>query len=452
MSVDFTSKAVDLLKRATTLDEAKEYEEAYRWYMDSIEVFMTAIKYENKNPTKKEMLKNKVRQVMERATMIKEYLEESKEGNNSGTGSAGSTTQKTASASKKAKEEEDDKQRMKNALGSAILRVKPNVKWSEIAGLEAAKEALKEAVILPVRFPQLFIGNRKPWKGILMYGPPGTGKSFLAKAVATEADGTFLSVSSADLMSRWLGDSEKLVRSLFEMAREAWKTDGKPAIIFIDEIDSMCSTRSDNENDALRRIKTEFLVQMQGVGHEDDGVLVLGATNIPWSLDSAVRRRFERRIYIPLPDLQARYQMLKIHIGNTPHTLTEKDWYELAQMTDKYSGSDINIVVRNAMMECIRSVQVATHFKRVTGPDVKDPTRTSKNRLVPCSPGDPEGFMMTAQELTEPELLMPLPVTMQDFLRHCVLPAPLFRILTLRNTSNSRKTLDRRVSSRLKKE
>ncbi|EAN89124.1 katanin, putative, partial [Trypanosoma cruzi] len=211
MSVDFTSKAVDLLKRATTLDEAKEYEEAYRWYMDSIEVFMTAIKYENKNPTKKEMLKNKVRQVMERAKMIKEYLDGSKEGD-SNVGNAGSTAQKTASASKKAKEEEEDKQRMRNALGGAIVRVKPNVNWSQIAGLEGAKEALKEAVILPVRFPQLFTGNRKPWKGILMYGPPGTGKSFLAKAVATEADGTFLSVSSADLMSRWLGDSEKLVR------------------------------------------------------------------------------------------------------------------------------------------------------------------------------------------------------------------------------------------------
>ncbi|KAF5225210.1 putative vacuolar protein sorting-associated protein 4 [Trypanosoma cruzi] len=416
MSVDFTSKAVDLLKRATTLDEAKEYEEAYRWYMDSIEVFMTAIKYENKNPTKKEMLKNKVRQVMERAKMIKEYLDGSKEGD-SNVGNAGSTAQKTASATKKAKEEEEDKQRMRNALGGAIVRVKPNVNWSQIAGLEGAKEALKEAVILPVRFPQLFTGNRKPWKGILMYGPPGTGKSFLAKAVATEADGTFLSVSSADLMSRWLGDSEKLVRNLFEMAREAWKTDGKPAIIFIDEIDSMCSSRTDGENDALRRIKTEFLVQMQGVGHEDDGVLVLGATNIPWSLDSAVRRRFERRIYIPLPDVQARYQMFKIHIGDTPHTLTEKDWYELARMTDKYSGSDINIVVRNAMMECIRSVQVATHFKRVTGPDLKDPTRMTNNRLVPCSPGDPEGFAMTAQEITEPGLLMPLPVTMQDFVK-----------------------------------
>ncbi|KAH9599197.1 MIT protein [Trypanosoma melophagium] len=426
MSVDFTSKAVDLFKRAATHDEQKEYEEAYRWYMESIEVFMTAIKYEKSNPTKRDLLKKKVREIMERAEKIKEYLDNSKEenrNNNNNTGGGG-TAQKTASVSKRAKEDEEDKQRMRNGLEGAIVRVKPNVQWSQIAGLEGAKEALKEAVILPVRFPQLFTGNRKPWKGILMYGPPGTGKSYIAKAVATEGDGTFLSVSSADLMSRWLGDSEKLVRNLFEMAREAYKTDGKPAIIFIDEIDSLCSARSDGENDASRRIKTEFLVQMQGVGHEDEGVLVLGATNIPWALDSAVRRRFERRIYIPLPDVQARCQMFKIHIGDTPHTLTDADWYKLAQMTERYSGSDINIVVRNAMMECIRSVQVATHFKRVTGPDPKDPTRTVNDRLVPCSPGDPEGFAMTAQEIAQPELLMPLPVTMQDFMKALLTARP----------------------------
>merc|ERR1711997_835484 len=176
-----------------------------------------------------------------------------------------------------------------------------------------------EAVILPIKFPNLFTGKRKPWRGILLFGHGGTGKSFLAKAVATEADSTFFSVSSADLVSKWLGESEKLVKNLFEMAREK-----SPAIIFIDEVDSLCSSRSDNESESARRIKTEFLIQMQGVGNDNDGILVLGATNIPWVLDAAIRRRFEKRIYIPLPEAPARCTMFKLSMGSTQTSLTDQ--------------------------------------------------------------------------------------------------------------------------------
>nr|KAG5688724.1 hypothetical protein BaRGS_032059 [Batillaria attramentaria] len=256
-------------------------------------------------------------------------------------------------------EKNPEKKKFTEQLSGAIVIEKPNVSWEDVAGLAGAKEALKEAVILPVKFPHLFTGKRKPWKGILLFGPPGTGKSYLAKAVATEANNsTFFSVSSSDLVSKWLGESEKLVKTLFELARE-----NQPSIIFIDEVDALCGSRSENESESARRIKTEFLVQMQGVGNDNNGVLVLGATNIPWTLDSAIRRRFEKRIYIPLPEAPARTEMFKLHLGNT-HSVTEADFRELGQRTEGYSGADISIVVRDALMQPVRKVQTATHFRR----------------------------------------------------------------------------------------
>lgn len=260
--------------------------------------------------------------------------------------------------------------------------------------------------------------------------PPGTGKSYLAKAVATEANNsTFFSVSSSDLVSKWLGESEKLVRNLFDLARQH-----KPSIIFIDEVDSLCSSRSDNESESARRIKTEFLVQMQGVGNDMDGILVLGATNIPWVLDSAIRRRFEKRIFIPLPEEHARLTMFKIHLGNTSHVLTENDLKDLASRTEGYSGADISIVVRDALMQPVRKVQTATHFKvrqsytfrlsfavsnflvRFFFQTVRGPSPLDKNVIVddlvtPCSPGDPGAFEMTWMDVPGDKLFEP-PVTM----------------------------------------
>ena len=305
---------------------------------------------------------------------------------------------------------DEDNTKLQAALSQAILSEKPNVRWDDVAGLEAAKEALKEAVILPIKFPHLFTGKRTPWRGIMLYGPPGTGKSFLAKAVATEADATFFSVSSSDLVSKWMGESERLVKNLFEMARKS-----KPAIIFIDEIDSMCGQRGDGESEATRRIKTEFLIQMQGVGHDLSGVLVLGATNIPWTIDSGIRRRFEKRIYIPLPDASARTKMFQIHLGNTPHSLQAADFKKLGAMTDRYSGSDISTVVRDALMQPVRKVQSATHFKQVECPDRESPSQT---RLfwTPCSPGDPAGQEMRWTELKGDDLWEPS-VCMADFLK-----------------------------------
>jgi len=232
----------------------------------------------------------------------------------------------------------------------------------------------------------------------LLYGPPGTGKSYLAKACATEADGTFFSVSSADLVSKWLGESERLVKQLFKMAREC-----KPAIIFIDEVDSLCGSRSEGENETSRRIKTEFLVQMNGVGNDMEGVLVLGATNVPWELDAAIRRRFEKRIYILLPDIQARTTQFKIRLGKTPHAITDDDFFELGKATEGYSGSDITIVVKEAMMMPVRRCQTATKFRN-----------TPEGFIEPTFPSDPNGFEMSLYDVDPAKLKAP-DVTIDDF-------------------------------------
>lgn len=409
---DFLAKGIDLIQHAIDLDTATQYEEAYTAYYNGLDYLMLALKYE-KNPKSKDLIRTKFTEYLNRAEQLKEHLESlnnnnstdnKKAGNKEGIATTDKKNHKINGSGDDDDDDADDKKKLRLALSGAILSEKPNVRWEDVAGLEGAKEALKEAVILPVKFPHLFKGNRKPTTGILLYGPPGTGKSYLAKAVATESNSTFFSVSSSDLVSKWMGESEKLVKQLFAMARE-----NKPSIIFIDEVDALTGQRGDGESEASRRIKTELLVQMNGVGNDPQGVLVLGATNIPWQLDSAIRRRFEKRIYIPLPDLASRTKMFEINVGDTPCNLSKEDYRSLGQMTEGYSGSDIAVAVKDALMEPIRKIQMATHFKNVS----EDP---DKKKYTPCSPGDPLAIEMSWVDIEADELQEPA-LTIKDFLK-----------------------------------
>ncbi|KAL6981837.1 hypothetical protein U1Q18_023455 [Sarracenia purpurea var. burkii] len=237
-------------------------------------------------------------------------------------------------------------------INSAIVDRSPSVKWEDIAGLEKAKQALLEMVILPTKRRDLFTGLRRPARGLLLFGPPGTGKTMLAKAIASESEATFFNVSASSLTSKWVGEGEKLVRVLFMVA-----VSRQPSVIFMDEIDSIMSTRLANEHDASRRLKSEFLIQFDGVtSNSNDLVIVIGATNKPQELDDAVLRRLVKRIYIPLPDAHVRRLLLKHKLKGQAFSLPAGDLDRLVEETEGYSGSDLQALCEEAAMMPIREL------------------------------------------------------------------------------------------------
>ncbi|KAM9720890.1 spastin isoform X4 [Muntiacus reevesi] len=240
-----------------------------------------------------------------------------------------------------------------NLIMNEIVDNGTAVKFDDIAGQELAKQALQEIVILPSLRPELFTGLRAPARGLLLFGPPGNGKTMLAKAVAAESNATFFNISAASLTSKYVGEGEKLVRALFAVAREL-----QPSIIFIDEVDSLLCERREGEHDASRRLKTEFLIEFDGVQSAgDDRVLVMGATNRPQELDEAVLRRFTKRVYVSLPNEETRLLLLKNLLCKQGSPLTQKELAQLARMTDGYSGSDLTALAKDAALGPIRELK-----------------------------------------------------------------------------------------------
>jgi len=244
--------------------------------------------------------------------------------------------------------------KMIELIENEIMDHGPPVHWNDIAGLEFAKKTIKEIVVWPMLRPDLFSGLRGPPRGILLFGPPGTGKTLIGKCIASQSKSTFFSISASSLTSKWVGEGEKMVRALFAVARVQ-----QPSVIFIDEIDSLLSQRSDTEHESSRRIKTEFLVQLDGATtSSNDRILVIGATNRPQELDEAARRRLVKRLYIPLPESVARTQLVVNTLKAEKHSLSAEEIEDISRRTDGYSGADMANLCKEAAFGPLREISM----------------------------------------------------------------------------------------------
>lgn len=278
--------------------------------------------------------------------------------------------------------------KLANLILNEIVDSGASVSFEDIAGQDLAKQALQEIVILPALRPELFTGLRSPARGLLVFGPPGNGKTMLAKAVAAESNATFFNISAASLTSKYVGEGEKLVRALFAVAREL-----QPSVIFIDEVDSLLCERREGEHEASRRLKTEFLIEFDGVqSGKDDRVLVMGATNRPQELDEAVLRRFAKRVYVALPDEETRFTLLKNLLGKHGNPLSKSELCHLAKKSAGYSGSDLTSLAKDAALGPIRELgpeqvrsMAASEMRNIQMKDFEDSLKRIKPSVSPAT-------------------------------------------------------------------
>ncbi|GAB0086501.1 Fidgetin-like protein 1 [Sergentomyia squamirostris] len=286
-----------------------------------------------------------------------------------------STTRQKSSQEKPVDElpEEDVPEQLKHIdpkiielIRSEIMMKVSSVNWNDIMGLVYAKKVIQEAIVMPMLRPDIFTGLRRPPRGVLLFGPPGTGKTLIGKCIASQVNATFFNISASSLTSKYVGEGEKMVRALFAVASVQ-----QPSVIFIDEIDSLLCQRSESEHESSRRLKTEFLVHLDGAAtSESELVLVVGATNRPQELDEAVRRRFVRRLYIPLPCKDARLDMISGLLVSLKHTLTEGEIKGISQQTDGFSGADMRCLCQEASMGPLRSIPM-NRFKDISPDEVR---------------------------------------------------------------------------------
>ena len=379
----FYQQALTLCTVAVEADDNNQREKAIAHYAAASDYFVAGYRLDD-NQSRRAVILSRVHSFVGRAETLKTSLR---------TRSAPTPTTATTNSRKRP--------RASTSTTTSSSSSSTTTTFHDVIGLRQAKQSLIESIILPQKQPQLFTGSRKPFSGILLYGPPGTGKTLLAQAVANESDTTttFITISASDIMSKYQGESERALKEIFDRARQS-----SPCIIFIDEVDSLGRVRQANEKAATRRIKTELLMQMDGLGKGNNaGVVVIGATNTPWELDPALRRRFQKRIMTPLPNAAERNQLLQLYLdGETD--LSPHDFDRISQATAHYSSSDISILAREALMVPVRHCLRATHFKQLRNGSV-----------VPCSDNDQQGRRLNIwSEDFDPRRLAAPKVTTRD--------------------------------------
>lgn len=262
MSIRTFQIGIQKAKKAVEFDENGNFEEASKMYVEAMEILMEFAKV-TKNLKLRDICVDRINQYTNRVKEIRGINNNEVKLPKPKDGTSDSSKKKKKIATKEDME-------LRQAVSETIVKEKPDVKWEDIADLEIAKQALREAIIIPILRPDLFKGSRRPWKGILLYGPSGCGKTLIAKAVAHECNATFFNADAASLVSKWLGESEKLIKDLFELARES-----PPSLIFIDEIDSIATSRGeDGEHGGERRIKTQLLQEIDGLKSEGQSIVI----------------------------------------------------------------------------------------------------------------------------------------------------------------------------------